>query len=88
VAEGRAGEGRPAQRPPAAEGREATLERLDAVDAEYRKRVEEMRQLEARLARLELRFDRMAPRTELGELKSRVDGIDEQLRALEEELGS
>ena len=82
MAEGRtSADGRPA------ESRESALERLDAVNAEYRKRADEMKLIEERLARLELRCERMTPRTELGELKSRVDGIDEQIRALAERLG-
>ncbi len=66
---------------------EGTLERLDAIDAEYRRRADDMRRIEERLARLELRVEGMAPRTELGALRNRVDDVDEQLRALEERLG-
>jgi len=47
-----------------------------------------LRRVEERLDAVEARLDKLALGSELVELKSRVDGLQEQVRTLEQRLGA
>jgi predicted nuclease with TOPRIM domain len=67
-------------------GFDALAQRLDRLEAEYHMLVAGLKRVEERLDRVEQRLDKMALRTELLDLKARVDGLQDQVRQLEERL--
>lgn len=62
---------------------DAIYQRFDRLETEYHMIVLGLKRVEERLDRVEQRLDKMALRSEFLELKARVDGLQEQVRALE-----
>jgi predicted nuclease with TOPRIM domain len=67
---------------------DALAQRLDRLEAEYQMLVAGLRRDEERLERVEPKRDKAALRTELLELKARVDGLQDQIRILEGRLSA
>ena len=60
--------------------------RLDRLETEYQMVVAGMKRLEERLDRIDQRVEKLMLRSDLLELKARVDGLQEQVRTLEARL--
>lgn len=67
-------------------GFDALAQRLDGLETEYHMLVAGLKRVEERLDRVEQKLDKMALRSELLELKTRVDGLQEQVRTFEARL--
>ena len=61
-------------------------QRFDRLETEFQMLVAGLKRVEERLDRVEQKLDKMALRSELLELKTRVDGLQEQVRILEARL--
>ena len=62
--------------------------RLDRLETEYHMLVAGLKPVEERLEGLEKCMDKMALKSELLELKARVDALQAQMQALEERLSA
>ena len=67
-------------------GFDALAQRLDKLEIEYHMLVAGLKRVEERLDAVEKRLDKMALKSELLDLRARVDGLQEQVRALEGRL--
>lgn len=67
-------------------GFDALAQRIGRLETEYNMLVAGLKRVEERLDRVEQRLDKLALRSELEDLKVRVDGLQEQVRAIEARL--
>jgi polyhydroxyalkanoate synthesis regulator phasin len=65
---------------------DAIYKRFDRLEIEYQMIVAGLKRLEERMERVEQHLGKLALRSELLELKARVDGLQEQVRTLEARL--
>jgi predicted nucleic acid-binding Zn-ribbon protein len=65
---------------------DAIYKRFDRLETEYEMIVAGLKRLEERMDRVEQQLSKMALRSELLDLKARVDGLQEQVRTLEARL--